>query len=763
MSERRPPSEQNRLSGHSTPHVRRCRDALDALVPDRAQLVERACETGATQFATHASMANVVVAPLRVNERLFGAVTFVRVDDGFGEADISVIEDVTWVAASVIERSLLVRDSRSAVRRTQKLASQLHQLIAASITVTGLQGEVNIMKNLAASTRSVFDADVAVVSLEQGYSAPLQSVSRKGQGPVAGPPGDEFEVRSSPRRNEPWLEDGWLVAPILERRNHPLGVLAVRRSPETPFGEEDREVLTLLAQLAASALGAAELSRTVQASETRLRTLIEAAPVGVVEVDFDGRVRWWNRAAAEVFSWDVYDEVAVVAPSFPHAMMDDLAELWEQVKGGTPATGRDVGDVVVAGRTKVLSVTAALLAMPQSAPQGILTLVDDVTNHRELKAELRHAHTMEMRGQIASRIAHDFNNLLTLISGYSEILANDLRDDERATEMIKDIQATASRASLLTGQLQTIGRTKVTEPIIFDPVAVIESNAEVLERVLGPTIEVQWAIHDHPGNVRTDPDQFEQMVLNISINARDAMPDGGVLTIEVDNLPVDETKAGDLGLVAGDYVRIVITDNGIGMDDATREKCFDPLFTTKGPFKGTGMGLASARRLVQESHGTIRCVSSPGDGTSFEIFLPSVAGEAAQTATSAVVTPRGSATVLVVDDDEGLRRMMGQVLARNGYEVVVASSGEMALEVVQGVEGAIDLIVSDVVMGAVSGPELAASLQTADTSLRVLMVSGTADESVLEGLIDGTSAFLAKPFKPSELIDRVHELLSRRA
>jgi len=747
-------------------NARRCGPSLEATVPDRSAMVERACAEGATQLALITGTAGVAVVPLRINDRLFGAVTYVRAqkDVAFNDADVAALEDVTWVAASSIERALLVRDSRAAMRRTQKLASQLHQLIAASITVTGLQGEVNILKNLVASTRSVFDADVAVVSLERGASAPLQSVAHKGKGPVAGSPSDLFVIESSPSRNEPWFEDGWLIAPILERRGHPLGLLAVRRAVEVPFGDEDREVLTLLAQLAASALGAAELGRTVQSSETRLRTLIEAAPVGVVEVDFDGGVRWWNRAASSIFGWEEFDQTTSdTPPGFPDSMYEDLRDVWQQVQRGDDATGRDVGDVSVAGRTKILSVTAALLAMPQSPPQGILTLVDDVTNHRELKAELRHAHTMEVRGQVASRIAHDFNNLLTLISGYSEILAHDLRDDERATEMIKDIQATASRASLLTGQLQTIGRTKATEPIIFDPVGIIESNAEVLERILGATIELDWAIHGRPGNVRTDPDQFEQMILNISINARDAMPDGGVLDIDVDESVLDDHDARAAGVAPGTYVRIVITDNGLGMDEATREKCFDPLFTTKGPFKGTGMGLAAARRLVEESHGAIRCISTPGVGTSFEVLLPRVDGDAATVVdNTAVERPRGSATVLLVDDDEGLRRMMNQVLTRNGYEVLVASSGEEALDVVRERASTIDLLVSDVVMGELSGRDLAVTLQSSDPSLRVLMVSGTARESILEGLAPGTGTFLAKPFKPSELIDRVHELLARR-
>jgi PAS domain S-box-containing protein len=660
----------------------------------------------------------------------------------------------------------LVDRARDAVRRSQRIASQLHQLIAASITVTSMRSEQEILRGLAASTRSVFDADTALVTLEVGSAAPLRGVAQRGQAPQCEVP-NVIETSDLPAKwdtgSETKFEDGWLVAPILEGRDKARGVVAVRRTSNVDFADEDKEVLALLAQMASSALGATELGRTVQSSEARLRVLIETAPVGIVEADVNGRVRWWNRSASRVFAWPHFtDGLDVSTTTFPEATLPALQELWSEVQRGGAVDGRDFVDVEIAGKMRVLSASAALLPATAGEETGILTIIDDVTNHRELKAELRHAYTMEIRGQVASRIAHDFNNLLTLISGYAEILSSDLEGDERSMQMVNEIQATASRASMLTSQLQTIGRTRPPESMVFNPVAVIQSNAEVLERVLGGAIEVRWSADERAGNVRADVDQFEQMIINLSMNARDAMPEGGQLTIGVRAIALDEASASTLGLSPGDFVTVSVTDTGIGMSEETRSRCFDPLFTTKGLFKGTGMGLAAARRLTEESGGAITCTSVLGEGTTFDVYLPSVDEEPVETfAVAELDRSHDTATVLIVDDDDELRRFMSRILERNGYRVVLADSAEAALQVADDFIGAFDLLVSDFVMGGMSGRELALSLQAKNPSLKVLIVSGTASRSVIDELREGTAEFLAKPFKPSELVDNVHSLLAR--
>ncbi len=571
--------------------------------------------------------------------------------------------------------------------------------------------------------------------------------------------------RTRPGAIAPWVDDDWLIAPVLEHRGVARGVLAIRRG-EDEFLPEEREVLTLLAQMASTSLGATELSRSIEASETRLRILVDTAPAGIIEVDLNGGIRWWNRAASRIFEWPIYESDTAQAERFPEGAADGLAALWADVLGGALTSTRDLVEVEIKGRRRDLTASAALLPSPDDEVSSILMLVDDVTDHRQLKAEVHHAQQMEIRGRVASSVAHDFNNLLTLISGYAEILAKDLDADSKSLAMVKDIQSTASRASMLTAQLQTIGRSASLEPEVLDPVAVLQSNAEVLERILGDEIDLQWSLEDAGGAIRVDPGQFEQMILNLAINARDAMPDGGELRISVGPIEADRLRReprGDADRDSGDFLVITVTDTGIGMDEETRAHCFDPFFTTKGPFKGTGLGLAAARRLVEGSGGVIRCQSKLGVGTNFEIIFPTTDEVVPETTSVAVAErPRGSATVLVAEDDDGLRQLMVRVLSRNGYQVLVAESGERALEVAGDYEGTIDLLVSDVVMLDVDGAELAAALQRTHPSLRVLMTSGTADASIVNHLTPGTAAFLAKPYRPSALIDQVHELLSRR-
>lgn len=676
---------------------------------------------------------------------------------------LSSPEGTSDVATS--ESAGLSHESREAIRTSQRIAIQLHQLIAASITVTSLRDESDIVKSLAGSARIVFDADEAVLTLDTGSVAPLRGSARRGRRPLSEIPSDatnetfpkDWEVGSDTR-----VEGEWLVAPILERRDRARGVIAVRRSEPTVFGDEDKEVLVLLAQMASSALGAAELGRTIRASESRLRVLIETAPIGIVEADLDGNVRWWNSSASKVFAWPGFtdhDESASV--TFPPSTLTGLHDLWADVRKGGAVDGRDFVDVEIAGRTRVLTASAALLPTSDGAP-ALLTLVDDVTNNRELIAELRHAHTMETRGQVASRIAHDFNNLLTLISGYAEILSSEVSINKKSLQMVNEIQTTASRASLLTSQLQSIGRTSVPEPVVFNPVAIIHANAEVLERILGSAIDLQWSLDELAGHVRADADQFEQMIMNLSMNARDAMPEGGTLSIRVVSRDIGNEQATELGLVPGDYVMLTVADNGVGMDVETRARCFEAMFTTKGALKGTGMGLASARRLVEASSGIISCRSAVGEGTTFEILLPLI-DEPVEAAlpTPEIGRPRGSATVLVVDDDDGLRSFMSRILERNGYRVVTADSAEKALTIFDAHRGTIDLLVSDVVMGAMSGRDLASTLQAKESSLSVLLVSGTANRTIISELNPEVSDFLPKPFQPSQLIDKVHEMLSR--
>ena len=630
-----------------------------------------------------------------------------------------------------------------AIRRSQRIASQLHQLVATSITTSGSLEESDILLAIASRARAVFDCDEALVSVVSGGAPRSALASRTGSALVGEDPErpQVAETVSDARQVR-----GWLTVPILEGWIRAQGLIAIRHSDASLHAADDGEILTLLAQMTASAVAEARLREGIRSRETRWRALVNAAPVGIVDVTRDGEVLWWNRAAGRTLDWP---EVASDGPPpvFTDEVATQLRDLWadaaldQAVRGDVAA---DIGE-----RRRQLRVSVTALASAPGEPERLLVLVDDVTDEHEMQAELRQARGGEIRAQVASSVAHDFNNLLTLIAGYAEMLTGEVAANESALDMVRDIQATTSRASQITKQLQTIGRTQAREATVVDVRRLLESNAEVIERIVGGDVEVSRELDERAGNVLIDADQFEQVILNLVINARDAMPEGGELRLRV----LADARDGQ------EHVVIGVADTGTGMDDETLRRCFEPFFTTKGPFKGTGMGLASARRLIEASGGTIHVESRRGAGTNFEIRLPATRDSAVEAlVTHTEQAPTGT-TVLVAEDDEALRRLMVQVLRRNGYHVLEGDNGASALAAARA--ATLDALVTDVDMPIMGGVELAVTLQARTPSLPVLVVSGHADAAVLADLTPRTSAFLAKPFRPSELVDQLNELLAR--
>ncbi len=592
---------------------------------------------------------------------------------------LGLVEEIGRVTGDALGRVLLTRRTRDAVRRSQRIASQLHQLIATSITVAGLRSEREVVESVAVRVRNVFGGDESVVSLDVGLVAPLR-VAASGRRARVLADGDATAPHPpllAGKDVAPVREGEWLAAPILARRGETRGTVAVRRTGGS-FSDDDVEVITLLAQMAASAIDAAELNRSIQRSEERLRVLVEAAPVGIVETDHEDRIEWWNRAARSLFAWpEVDDDRRGATAEFPSSIIGPLRELWEAAREGAGVTGHDLAGIEIDGRRRDVAASVALLPATPGRAGNLLTLVEDVTDHRQLMEELRHAQRMDVIGQLSSSVAHDFNNLLTLISGYAELQILESSDADRTRQLARDIQTTTTRASTLTGKLLTMGRTKSPTPVVFSPVAVVSSIAEVLDRILGTDVTLELSLARDAGAVRTDQDQFEQMVMNLATNARDAMADGGVLRIEIEPTSLGADEAARAGIDQGDFVRITVADTGEGMDEETQRRCFEPLFTTKGPSKGTGLGLPAARRVVVEAGGSIEVRSEPGRGTTFDILLPS-AGEAPtevvpESGVAAEVQP---ATVLLAEDEDGIRQLVSRVLRHNGYDVLEAASAE---------------------------------------------------------------------------------------
>ncbi len=693
----------------------------------------------------------VAVTALLVHDNVVATMTFGREADapGFGPFELTAIDEVTWGTAIRLERADLRRQREVALNSAEHVARQLRSLVATAI---GLRSVTEVERQLAlvaAQTRSLFSAGEALV---------LDWASGRASGALASADGEVTLITGHedfPVDSETFAVNhrGWLAAEMFDSHGALRGVIAARR--EYDPATDDVEIISLVSQLATAALDGAMLSATIAESEARWRALVESAPVGIVEVGLDRRVRWWNRRAASVLNWPDYDAVPAT-PAWPEQLVSDLSGLWDSLSSATPPTHLDVRDVTVRD-SRDFAITAQIIEGGRDDGL-ILTLIDDVTDRRRMTEELRHAHAMELRGQVAGSIIHDFNNLLTVISGHAELLARHVTD-EFARTTIDEIVATSARALALATQLQTIGRTQATEPRVVDPARVIASNAEVIERIVGSRVTVHWRA-PVTGYVRVDPDRFEQMVLNLVLNARDAMPDGGELTLDLSRVsrvaldPMHQVERD------GDYVVLSVSDSGVGMDEATRRRCFEPYFTTKSTFKGTGLGLAAARRLAQESGGWIDCRSTAGEGSTFEVVLPVAEGESLDPADDSPGHPEG-ATILLVEDDDAQRRLASEILRRGGHRVVEVASGEEALATFEA-HPDFDLVVSDVVLGGLSGDQLVAQLQGAHPDLGVVVLSGSATGDVIVDLDPSLSVFLAKPFRPSQLVDHVEGVLARR-
>jgi two-component system, cell cycle sensor histidine kinase and response regulator CckA len=383
-------------------------------------------------------------------------------------------------------------------------------------------------------------------------------------------------------------------------------------------------------------------------------------------------------------------------------------------------------------------------------PGRHIAVVRDLTRQKELEAQLRQAQKMEAVGRLAGGVAHDFNNLLTAIAGYSEFLISGLTEDDRLRRHAEEIKKASARAAALTGQLLAFSRRQVLQPRVLDLNAVVSDMDMMLRRLIGEDVELVAMLETNLATVRADPTQLEQVIVNLAVNARDAMPNGGSLTIETANVELDDDG----------FVELRMTDTGIGMTDTERHQLFDPFFTTKEG--GTGLGLATVYGIVEQSGGTIEVDSAPGMGSSFRILLPRVDAPAEDLAAPpAGSSPEsGSETVLLVEDETVVRQLVAEILEMNGYTVLQAGDGPSALELLRRHSGTIELLVTDVVMPGMSGPEVAQAVTSMRPGTQVLYTSGYTDSAIgHHGVLEPDVAFLQKPFSADDLTRKVRGLL----
>jgi nitrogen-specific signal transduction histidine kinase len=383
----------------------------------------------------------------------------------------------------------------------------------------------------------------------------------------------------------------------------------------------------------------------------------------------------------------------------------------------------------------------------------------------DLDERLRHASKMEALGRLAGGVAHDFNNLLAAMRGYTELVAATLEADDPRRADLEQVLRAADRASEMTRKLLAFGRQQALEPRAIDPSATIEEVAPLLRRLLGENIDLVVATAPGTWQVVADPGQIEQAIVNLAINGRDAMPAGGSLRVELFNAELGEdVAAAHPEIQAGQYVALAVSDTGIGMDADTLSHAFEPFYTTKPPGAGTGLGLASVYGFVKQSGGFVYVGSEPGRGTDLTIYLPRALGPAeVPTAVEASGMPHGTETVLVVEDDEAVREFVRRVLTPLGYRLLVTCSASDALALVSDSDEPIQLLIADVGVPDMRGPVLAARLQDVRKEMRVLLVSGYAETTLVErGEIESGAAFLAKPFSALELARHVRGAINGR-
>ncbi|HVA01863.1 MAG TPA: response regulator [Terriglobia bacterium] len=399
-------------------------------------------------------------------------------------------------------------------------------------------------------------------------------------------------------------------------------------------------------------------------------------------------------------------------------------------------------------------------------PSAIQRALQERVERKErgrLEEQLQQAQKMEAIGRLAGGIAHDFNNLLTIITGYGQLLLDHLPPDDKMRTYVNQIKKAGDRAASLTRQLLAFSRKQVLAPEVLDLNCVVANINKMLPRLIGEDIELVAVAYPDLGRVKADPGQIEQVIMNLAVNARDAMPQGGRLTIETANADLDENYSSQRRVVIpGAYVMLAVSDTGTGMTPEIQSQIFEPFFTTKEQGKGTGLGLATVYGIVKQSGGYIWVYSEAGKGTAFKIYLPRIyaaAGEAKK-AEGVGRAKAGSETILVVEDNEAVRRLVRGILEARGYTLLEAGGGEEALKMIESHAGPIHLLLTDIVMPRVNGPELAARLAPLHPEVKVLYMSGYTDNAIVHhGILDSGTHFLQKPFTPETLARRVREVL----
>lgn len=497
---------------------------------------------------------------------------------------------------------------------------------------------------------------------------------------------------------------------------------------------------------------------------SELAAVVESSNDAIAGMTLSGILVSWNASAERIYGYTAEEAIGRhVYMLFPRERMDELPATLAAAQRGESRPSVETERLRKDGRKIAVSITDSPIFGENGSITGVSSIARDVTEHRRLEEQFRQSQKMEAVGRLAGGVAHDFNNVLTAILGYSDLLLAQLEEDHAMRPQLAEIRRSAEFAATLTNQLLAVSRRQTLDPKIIDLNEVVGHMHNMLKRLIGADIHIVMVLEESIGMVKADPGQIEQVVLNLVVNARDAMPSGGVLTIQTSNeLVLEECFVGDTELPAGDYVRLSVRDTGTGIPDGLRKHIFEPFFTSKEKGKGTGLGLATCYGIVRQSGGYITLETEEGIGTTFHINLPRISTQSSyhEERDEFRSLPQGHERILIVEDEVTVRCLTSAILRRLGYAVLEAVDGEEAREVISKERHNLDLVVADVVLPNSSGPELKKWIDDSGGNLKVLFTSGYVDEVVrnLNGL-DCNEPFLQKPFTPADLSRKVRQVL----
>jgi two-component system, cell cycle sensor histidine kinase and response regulator CckA len=699
--------------------------------------------------------------------------------------DVSILGTPVSVAGERLALYAIYRDI-SQKKRAEALSSALYRLAEKTSSAEDLGQFYAAIHSIVAELMYARNFYIALYDAATGYLSFPYFVDEQDPRPEPRKLGrglTEYVLRTG----EPLLATGEIFEELLRRREvdeigapsldwlgvplkmgaTTLGVVAVQSYNDAfRFGDKDKEILTFVSQQLATAIEHKRNEEALRTSEARYRSLVDSAVYGIYRSDHEGRLRDANPALVTMLGYDSAAEVLALDPekdvflrpeelgrllreSKCRGKIDNFEVKWKR-KDGTILTVRLSGRVVSNGEVS----------------QDFLELIaEDVTDKRVLEDQFRQAQKMEAVGRLAGGVAHDFNNLLMVISGYTEVLLDRVDGKDPLHTKVEAIQQAADRATTLTRQLLAFSRKQLLELKVVDVNAIVQDMERLLRPLIGENIDLTTRLEPNVGRTRADAGQLEQVIMNLVVNAKDAMPAGGKITIQTGNAELDDSYRREHTYIQpGPYIMLLVSDTGCGMDKETQARIFEPFFTTKEKGKGTGLGLSTVYGIIKQSGGYVFAQSEVGHGSTFRIYLPRVedAAEPTDTVKAKSTALEGTETVLLVEDEDSVRQLVAETLASRGYKVIQAENGEEALKLVASSPETIHLMITDVVMPGMSGRELARELLKLRPQSKVMFLSGYSEDAVLnQGVLEPETAFLQKPFTLQHLARKVREIIGQ--